>query len=283
MNWRQNKMSTKIKHNKKRNTIFLYEALVRELTKATVEKNENKREIILDIVKEHFNNKTVMGREVRIYKNILETKDEKHTIAEKILSESKIEYSILDKRQIFSEQSQMISKINKELSKDVFTTFVPNYKNLATLHQVFNNLDLSAKQRVLLEEEALQLMTEASKNNETKELKHIDSLVFKSFVERFNTEYVNLLEEQKTLLSKFIGSGIGNSLEFQMYLDEEIGRLKEQVFEAKQAPEFKQDSDMLEKANQVLNILEGFSQKPLEDGDLKKILKIQELAREIKN
>ena len=76
MNWRQNKMSTKIKHNKKRNTIFLYEALVRELTKATVEKNENKREIILDIVKEHFSGKTLMGREVRIYKNILETKYE---------------------------------------------------------------------------------------------------------------------------------------------------------------------------------------------------------------
>jgi hypothetical protein len=31
-------MSAKIKHNKKRNTIFLYEALVRELTKATVER-----------------------------------------------------------------------------------------------------------------------------------------------------------------------------------------------------------------------------------------------------
>ena len=108
-------MSTKIKHNKKRNTIFLYEALVRELTKATVEKNENKREIILDIVKEHFSGKTLMGREVRIYKNILETKDEKHTIAEKILSESKIEYSVLDKRQIFSEQSRMISRINKKV------------------------------------------------------------------------------------------------------------------------------------------------------------------------
>ncbi len=40
---------------------------------------------------------------------------------------------------------------------------------------------------------------------------------------------------------------------------------------------------MLSKADQVLDILEGFSQKPLEDGDLKKILKIQELAREIKN
>jgi len=276
-------MSAKIKHNKKRNTIFLYEALVRELTKATVEKDQDRRETILDIVKEHFNTDTTMGREVRIYKNILETKDTKQNIAEKILSESKIEYSVLDKKQLFVEQSQMISRINKELSKDVFTTFVPNYKNLATLHQVFNNLDLSAKERVLLEEDALQIMTEATQQVEKKELRHIDNLVFTSFVERFNKEYSGLLEEQKVLLSRFIGSGVGGDLEFQIYLNDEIGRLKDQVSEAKETKEFKEDKDMLQKADQVLGLLEGFSQKPLEDGDLKKILKIQELAREIKN
>lgn len=276
-------MSAKIKHNKKRNTIFLYEALVRELTKATVEKDQDRRETILDIVKEHFSNDTLMGREVRIYKNILETKDTKQNIAEKILSESKIEYSVINKKQLFVEQSQMISRINKELSKDVFTTFVPNYKNLATLQQVFNNTDLSAKERVLLEEEVLQLMTEATQQVEGKELKHIDSLVFKSFVERFNKEYAGLLEEQKTLLSRFIGSGISGDLEFQIYLNDEIGRLKNQVSEAKETREFKEDKDMLQKADQVLGLLEGFSQKPLEDRDLKKILKIQELAREIKN
>jgi hypothetical protein len=276
-------MSAKIKHNKKRNTIFLYEALVRELTKATVEKDQDRRETILDIVKEHFNTDTTMGREVRIYKNILETKDTKQSIAEKILSESKIEYSVLDKKRLFVEQSQMISRINKELSKDVFTTFVPNYKNLATLHQVFNNLDLSAKERVLLEEDALQIMTEATQQVEKKELRHIDNLVFTSFVERFNKEYSGLLEEQKALLSRFIGSGVGGDLEFQIYLNDEIGRLKDQVSEAKETKEFKEDKDMLQKADQVLGLLEGFSQKPLEDGDLKKILKIQELAREIKN
>jgi len=276
-------MSAKIKHNKKRNTIFLYEALVRELTKATVEKDQDKRETILDIVKEHFSNNTLMGREVRIYKNILETKDAKQSIAEKILSESKIEYSVINKKQLFVEQSQMISRINKELSKDVFTTFVPNYKNLATLQQVFNNVDLTAKERVLLEEEVLQLMTEATGQVEGKELRHIDNLVFKTFVERFNKEYSGLLEEQKTLLSRFISSGIGGDLEFQMYLNDEIGRLKEEVSTAKTAKEFTEDTEMLSKADQVLGILEGFSQKPLEDGDLKKILKIQELAREIKN
>ena len=221
-------MSAKIKHNKKRNTIFLYEALVRELTKATVEKDQDRRQVVLNIVKEHFGQDTLMGREVRIYKNILETKDTKLNTAEKILSESKIEYSVLNKKQIFIEQSQMISRINKELSKDVFTTFVPNYKNLATLQQVFNNLDLSAKERVLLEEEVVQLMTEATVNTDQKNLKHIDNLVFKSFVDRFNKEYSGLLEEQKQLLSTFIASGIGNDLEFKIYLDQEIGRLKEE-------------------------------------------------------
>ena len=276
-------MSARIKHNKKRNTIFLYEALVRELTKATVEKDQDRRETILDIVKEHFSNDTLMGREVRIYKNILETKDAKQNIAEKILSESKIEYSVINKKQLFTEQSQMISRINKELSKDVFTTFVPNYKNLATLQQVFNNVDLSAKERVLLEEEVLELMTEASQKVDTKELKHIDSLVYKSFVERFNKEYSGLLEEQKALLCSFISSGIEGNLEFQMYLNDEIGRLKEEVSTAKTTKEFTEDTEMLSKADQVLGILEGFSQKPIEDSDLKKILKIQQLAREIKN
>jgi hypothetical protein len=132
-----------------------------------------------------------------------------------------------------------------------------------------------------LEEETLQLMIEGTQGVEKKELKHIDNLVFKSFVERFNSEYKGLLEEQKTLLSRFITSG--NDLEFQIYLNTEIGRLKEEVSVAKDTREFVEDNEMTEKADQVLGLLEGFSQKPLEDGDLKKILKIQELAREIKN
>jgi len=68
-----------------------------------------------------------------------------------------------------------------------------------------------------------------------------------------------------------------------MYLNDEIGRLKEELSTAKVTKEFTEDTEMLSKADKVLGILEGFSQKPLEDGDLKKILKIQELAREIKN
>ena len=44
----------RLKHNKKRNTAFVYEALVRELTESVVKNNKNKQNKIVDIIKEHF-------------------------------------------------------------------------------------------------------------------------------------------------------------------------------------------------------------------------------------
>ena len=41
----------KIKHNKKRNTAFIYEALVRELTKAFVENDQELKYNIKEVIK----------------------------------------------------------------------------------------------------------------------------------------------------------------------------------------------------------------------------------------
>ena len=43
-----------MKHNKKRNTAFIYESLVRELTKAIVAQDVTRRNDILDVLKENF-------------------------------------------------------------------------------------------------------------------------------------------------------------------------------------------------------------------------------------
>ena len=42
------------KHNKKRNTAFIYETLVREIVKQSVAKNEEKRNLAIQIMKEAF-------------------------------------------------------------------------------------------------------------------------------------------------------------------------------------------------------------------------------------
>ena len=43
----------KVKHNKKRNTAFLYESLVKELTKAIVRQQEERKGKIIKIIKEN--------------------------------------------------------------------------------------------------------------------------------------------------------------------------------------------------------------------------------------
>ena len=44
----------KIRHNKKRNTAFVYEALIREGTAAILKKDEAKRDKIVALLKKHF-------------------------------------------------------------------------------------------------------------------------------------------------------------------------------------------------------------------------------------
>ena len=43
------------KHNKKRNTAFIYEALVREVVKQSIAKNTKKRNLAISLIKEFFN------------------------------------------------------------------------------------------------------------------------------------------------------------------------------------------------------------------------------------
>ena len=50
--WRQKRM--KFRHNKKRNTAFLFEALVKELTKSIVKNDLQTKEKIISLIKENF-------------------------------------------------------------------------------------------------------------------------------------------------------------------------------------------------------------------------------------
>ena len=47
----------KFKHNKRRNTAFLYEILVKELTRTTIKNDAKKKQIIVQTIKEFFNKK----------------------------------------------------------------------------------------------------------------------------------------------------------------------------------------------------------------------------------
>ena len=269
----------KIKHNKKRNTAFLYEALVRELAQSVVHKNLEKKNFILKMLKEYFSKGKVLAKELSLYKTLSESDSLDLHVAEKIVHETRIAYHSLDGKKIYRDQSALIKRINTSLSKDAWNNFIPNYKSLATISHIFNK-STPVKQRVLYEEKVIRNLSD-NPVLEVEELETVDNIVYKKFVEKFNDKYKNLREEERKLLAKYISSFSDSGLELKIYLNEELGRLKELISKSVQLKEINSDDEMVKKTNKVLAMIEEFKTKTIDENLIRSVLKIQNLAKEI--
>jgi len=267
-----------MKHNKKRNTAFLYECLIRELTKAIVQENKDMQTKVKGLLREFFLKGKPLKQELDIYRSLMETKEVEESFSRRLLHESKIDFTKLDRKQIFNEQTTLINKINKALGGKTFGNFVPNYKDLATLGLFFQNDNLNAKKRIMLENNLVNFLTRLDENQT--EMKPVDQLEFKMFVKRFNETYDNsLLREQKELLSNFIVSFSDNGLGLKSYLNDEIGRLKEAV-----ADEIIGTDSLALKENfeKVKAKLHSYAKTPLNSKIVEEIFYIQDLLAEVK-
>ena len=272
---------TKFKHNKKRNTAFLYESLVIELTRAMLKSDLKKKAEIISLIKESFNKNKELYKELKLYHALSKTNGLHVKTAEKILSEVKREREVLDENTLTKEQEELTRKMKKYFSDDAMSNFVPNYKTLATISQIFSRKG-PVKTRVLLENQILQQMSSSGEGEEKEKMVPIDNLVYKTFVKKFNSEYSEgLLSEQRELLSKYISSFADNGLSLKIYLNDEVGRLKEAMNSALSSEEIKNDENMLQKAQSVVSILESYRAKQPERDMVKQVIKIQELVSEI--
>lgn len=270
----------KMKHNKKRNTAFLYEVIIRELTKAMVDGDAQKKSSIIKIVKENFKGNTLLAKDLDLYKAVLETKEVDQYTAEKIIFQARTQKMAINHRELFVEQTELVDTINKTINPDAFNTFVPNYKSLATVFQIFHP-KTKTKNRVLLEKQVIENMTCEAKS-EKELMKPIDNLTYKTFVKKFNEKYSDsLLEEQKNLLSRYVTSFSDNGLELKTFLSEEIPRLFQRVNESLEYAEIKSDADMTSKTEQVLEILKTTSERKVDNDLVHDVLKIQNLVKEL--
>ena len=78
-----------MKHNKKRNTAFLYECLIKEMTKAVVRKDLVLKEQIVRILKSYFSKGTALAEDLQMYKELMETKELKESLGIRFLEEVK--------------------------------------------------------------------------------------------------------------------------------------------------------------------------------------------------
>ena len=270
----------RLKHNKKRNTAFLYESLVRELTKSILKEDKNRKEKAVRILKQYFSGDSALKKELDLYRSLYETKGLDRRIAEKIVMETKIAHKELNKREIYKDQTSLIKNMNIAFTPKIFNTFVPNYRNIASVYSIFND-SVPASERVLLEEKVLETMSGSSGDGKSA-MTPVDNLVYQTFVNKFNEEYSEgLLDEQKELLTKYITSFSDNGLEIKTYLNEEIQRVSSKIEDAKTSESLKTDADLLRKSEEILHVLEGFSDQKISPEIIETVLKTQQLVGEL--
>ena len=268
----------KTKYNKKRNTAFVYEALIREGTSAILQGDHERKNTVVKLIKKHFASDSILYKDLQCYQSLYETNNLEKETCEKIIKEAKLASRLLDTQGLFVSQTDLINDVNKELEPSVFNNFVPNYKSLANIYKMFSH-STDPKSAVILEGLVLENMCEPAKEEpETA----VDSIVVESFVEKFNAKYgQTLLSEQKTLLNLYISSFVDNSLELKMFLNEQITRLKKELNESKSKEEIYSDEQMVEKTNLVLEKLNTLKDNFADHEMLFTILKVQQLVGEI--
>lgn len=271
----------KYRHNKKRNTAFLYEALILELTKAVVEKNKDLQKTVMGLIKESFSTDTQLNQELELYYSLCESEGMEKRDAERLVVEVQRQHNKkVEPKKLFKEQSDLIKKINKSLSAGLYSTFVPNYKDFATIAQLFSD-KISAKERIMLEKKIAEQISSPVESKENME--PIDNLTYRTFVEKFNEQYDGVLhEEQKAVLLRHIFSFSDNGTSLKAFLNEEISRLRLVVGAAlENLSEIKADPVMTENTRKVIGVLDGFKERQIDSEYLSEVLKIQQLAREV--
>jgi hypothetical protein len=266
-----------MKHNKKRNTAFIYETLTRELTKSIVKEHKSRKQQIVSMIKTHFTLGTILNEELVLYRTLLETTNLQPQVAERLLHETKFAYSKINEAAVFDAQSRIISTMNKELGQDIWATFIPNFKSLASVNAIFST-KTPPKKKVLFEQAAVDHMSAHAPLASSQALPTVDNLTYHSFIKKFNNKYGNLLQEQKDLLNRFVTSFADEGLELRVYLNEELTRLKKEIVSA---TEVSTGALVTEKLKGVTEYLEEFRKREFGDKDLGKVLKTQELVQEL--
>ena len=274
------------KHSKYKNTGIIFELLVRQLTEDTINQRSSKCQ---SLIKKYFN-KTTLLPEYKIYKRIVEKKEETESRANLVI-ESTIKYS---EKINLEENRKLKYNLIKEIShhydvKEFFNHNIPNYKPYAALYCLMedNRLDNSdyettLKNKITLVEHITQKTETKKVNNQLSDFlaedKDTRKLVYQVLLQEFNSKYDGLLDTQKQALREILNN-IDNKERLKSFYNLKINEIKSDL---KQAIPNITDKVVKIKVNTLAGLLkEARVYKEVNDESIARLLKYYELLEDI--
>lgn len=284
----------KIKHSKFKNTGFIFELLVRQVTSEILASNKSVSETIL---KEFFNSKKELSKELKLYQYLINEKYNSEAKAEKFIDTICEARKRLDEKKLLKEKYSLINSIKKTYNIDEFVKSpVSNYKTLASIYKLFEvtTSDEQYEPTDIVNSRFTIAENIINSSIQNRELKYKDAVLeefrkqdddlraisYKILVENFNTKYKNLSLEQKTLLREYINN-INNTGKLNSYVNNEVTNMLDKLKEINVKVTDKVTKIKL--AETILNIKKLKSVKKIKEEHLSAMMMTYELINELKN
>jgi len=276
----------KVKHSKYKNTGILFELLTRQLTSDTIAGNNPKS---LDFLKKHFNSKTELLKEYKIYHTLATQKYNKDSQATMLIEELIKSHRNLNKSQLRREKYNLIKEIKDNYDiNNFFKAKITNYKIMASIFNLLENKNATPLSIVNSKVTILEHITEKQKEtpkkntvleNYEKQDKDARLLTYKVLLEKFNDKYSGLQNNQKTLLKEYVNS-VSNSPALKSYLNQEIKEVKKDLTKYSKKVE---DKVVAIKLNETKGMIKPLGKKtPIKDDNVINLLNYYELVNELK-
>ena len=275
----------KVKHSKYKNTGILFELLTRQLTSDTISGNQQKS---LSFLKKHFNSKTELFKEYKIYHTLATQKYNKESQATMLIEALVKAHGKLNKGQLRREKYNLIKEIKDTYDvNDFFKAKITDYKIMASIYNLLENKEASPLSIVESKVTILEHITEKPKTvknnsvleNFDKQDKNTRLLTYKVLLEKFNDKYSGLEENQKTLLKEYVNS-VSNSPALKSYINQEINEVKKKITSYSKKIE---DKVVAIKLNETKNMIKPLTKNLMvQDKDVSNLLNYYELINELK-
>lgn len=283
----------KIKHSKFKNTGFIFELLVRQITSEIMSSSKSVAE---NILKEHFNPKKELSKELKLYQFLINEKYNSEAKAEKFIDTILDARKQLDEKKLIKEKYNLIKEIKETYGLDEFIKSpISNYKTLASIYKIFEVVSTSEQYdptdivncRFTIAEtiinSSIQNKEARIKNIVLEEYKKQDedlrAISYKILVDSFNNKYKHLTEEQKLLLREYINN-INNTGKLNEYISTEIIKLVNGLKEV--GARIPDKVTKIKLAETISNIRKIKSVKKIKEQHLSAMMMSYELLKELK-
>jgi hypothetical protein len=284
----------KIKHSKFKNTGFIFELLVRQITSEIMSANKSVAEKIL---KEHFNSKKELSKELKLYQYLINEKYNSESKAEQFINTILEARKKIDEKKLTKEKYNLIKEIKETYNLDEFIKSpISNYKTLASIYKIFETVitdeqydptDIVSSRFTIAENiinSSIQNKDVKIKDMVLEEYRKQDedlrAVSYKLLVESFNNKYKNLTNEQKGLLREYINN-INNTGKLNEYVGNEVTNLVNSLKEV--GSKISDKVTKIKLAETIANIRKIKSVKKIKEQHLSALMMTYELLKELKD